>query len=686
MIQKHYRVQDSSKASRITGPLAWVLRLGVTLSEETDGKYSENALFELFRQNTNEGWYQLECVTSKMQQGNPEGRLYWQRVRTLTEYATQSAIQRNDGRHEFPDWFNPLHRTDYYYQLDWINYGQGDFYTYQSYHIPPDEAGEKVLWLDPETADTTSYSNNEIVNFGDNSKIYTQMKGTVDGALTENSINGYIEMEVDDDELITVDATTVPSFMSLFHIPSLENPKKPEDAKDSFVAIKQSDIKTDRISDIFRLMLGDPNVSGLSIAPELQNTWCPFFTTIESEGLTSIIDWNSMDEHMKPFPGQVYMYSPKGNDTIYSMLKNELLLHLTTMTCEWDYTHGMNRFKFRHIGPVNSSDAYFSGRIIDESKNKTKPPKFDMNQNVICHKMVINALKLETGKKYEKPLTLYAKDSVSVAIDDITIKVNPTISRFDYSLDILFNPENEGLFEMAWHKDYIARLRTALKYLSTPRGSHSRKMTVAGLFDAEVGKPSVLTDLSSFNPSTGKLNVEELEIMVTSKEYDITDEAVKIEYTVGGKFSKGIAPACMVTTGNHTIEDGSTWTWDDPEEHEFTADEDPEDAFFFDCFAFKNPNLPVARTTCSCGDYSVVAIELGTYDWTPLPFTCSVSSSGGDPTITLTGTTSGLDASKDYVIYFADYDDCETCQQKWIFHADDDNQIGNTDEPADRWV
>ena len=99
-----------------------------------------------------------------------------------------------------------------------------------------------------------------------------------------------------------------------------------------------------------------------------------------------------------------------------------------------------------------------------------------------------------------------------------------------------------------------------------------------------------------------------------------------------------------------------------------------------------DPNLPVARTTCSCSDFKVIALEYGAHDWAPFEFTCSVSSSGGDPTITLTGTTSGLDASKDYVIYFADYDNCETCQQKWIFHADDDNLIGDTNEPADRWV
>jgi hypothetical protein len=83
----------------------------------------------------------------------------------------------------------------------------------------------------------------------------------------------------------------------------------------------------------------------------------------------------------------------------------------------------------------------------------------------------------------------------------------------------------------------------------------------------------------------------------------------------------------------------------------------------------------------------VRAVECGTRGFTPLPFTCKLDFEGdGTPYLLLTGTTSGIDEDKNYVLYFADYDDCQPCQQFWIFGADADNTIGEDDGLPSRWV
>ena len=44
------------------------------------------------------------------------------------------------------------------------------------------------------------------------------------------------------------------------------------------------------------------------------------------------------------------------------------------------------------------------------------------------------------------------------------------------------------------------------------------------------------------------------------------------------------------------------------------------------------------------------------------------------------------DESDEHIIIFDTYDNCETCQQKWLFFADDNNTIGTGNASAGKWV
>ena len=200
---------------------------------------------------------------------------------------------------------------------------------------------------------------------------------------------------------------------------------------------------------------------------------------------------------------------------------------------------------------------------------------------------------------------------------------------------------------------------------------------------------SILTDPAAQEPRTGAPGIDGLPVLILEKEYDITDEIISIKYRVGERASKAIAPACYVQSGNFTIDGSGTFWTLTPNDHFFTASSgQAKDIYHFGCYDLREWHSPINRSPCAngCGEYAVLAWEVGTYNWTPLSFTADIDTATDPHTLVLTGSTASIDPTKDYVITYGSYDACEPCQLKWIFHADDNNQIGTDNVPADRWV
>jgi len=231
--------------------------------------------------------------------------------------------------------------------------------------------------------------------------------------------------------------------------------------------------------------------------------------------------------------------------------------------------------------------------------------------------------------------------------------------------------------------DYYKKM---LDWLSTPTVEQTKKTTIMqALFP--VGREILVTDTTARQPWTHHPGLDSQPAVVLATSWNYKKNTGSVTYRIGnpgstGTVSYGYAPACYLDAGDYTILDGSSWSGT-PRDHEFTKDYQPKDVYFFDCFDLSDKDHPAAITD-SCGAYKVWAIEIGTYDWTPVAFTCSVNADTG--VITFTGSTAGLTGTKDYVIIFRSYDDLEPCQKRWIVHADDTNTVGAAGVMANRWV
>jgi hypothetical protein len=50
------------------------------------------------------------------------------------------------------------------------------------------------------------------------------------------------------------------------------------------------------------------------------------------------------------------------------------------------------------------------------------------------------------------------------------------------------------------------------------------------------------------------------------------------------------------------------------------------------------------------------------------------------------GSYASYGTSTEYIMTFQDYDNCQSCQKKFVFFADDDEKIGSVDDLGQRWI
>lgn len=645
---------DVDFLTRVTGPLAFVLGM----CDWPDDFGTFHTFSGKIKNNINRLIFEMEYVSHKMYESNSDT---WLRA---VDYSYNSSV-RIFNLEKFS--------SNYYYQWDWINHHPGwdngsndtyhDMMTAGSFSLPDDGTSEPVIYVNSDA----EIEIGETLNVGKN--LYCTIESKDDGIV-----------EIVDDKLLAEEQ--IPYGMSLFHIPAAmeEDLDSKYDAEthivtlnpepiDSFVITKRVELVTN-IGNIFRALLGDETLVDISIAPEMSSSFNPFGVTISGEGLVSRIDWLSMDEIINPYDYHYYSYVLSTEDSLYNCIKAELQLHCSYMVLDWDYSNLQWVIKFNLIGPMNKSLAFMSGRNLDESINVPGVPTESHNAT-----QIINAVEITSNLDI---VTINGAATTSIKMENRISKIKPSLSKFTVPFQL------GSVFMSDAHRKLLNRFRDALRNLSRPRVSQSRKLTCLGAFKAFPGLESLITDVSARVPGTHRLGAEDQPVLITERSHDLSKEVIDITYTIGGKSSYGWAPSCKILAANMTISSGH-WTAY-PESHEYTFTTDAKDIWYFDCFDVRIPSAPVARN-CSCDDYVVFAEELGSRGFTPLPFTCKVLIDGeGDPYLYLTGTTTGLSADKNYALYFADYDDCQPCQKRWVFGADKNNLVGDDGDNPSKWV
>jgi len=642
----------------ITGPCAWIFNLGIPLSNDnnlyTDLKSGKSFGFKAMETCAHDAVLPLESIDTTRNKGQGS---FWMKANK------NEAFQKNEL--EGGNKSKPL----FYYQYPWKDneslipdrldpFPSEDAPRHSGNYLPPKSEYDDVpkFYLRNETS-IDDWSEGEVFSLGlpAEERRGPVLIGEID-TISASSIFDLKEVVPGTSLSFSPDDNIPPVGYSLFYLPIIDGDTDPHRFSKGLSA------ESDSLSGIFRAILGE-SIAGISIAKEIQLSSCPFFTT--TGDFTSSIDWNSLDE----LPSIVSLYKiprKKITDNIFDLLKHELAFHAATMIREFDYEDLMWKFRFRHIGAIDASKAFIGGfKLLGDKALPGSPVE---NHGIGD---IYNALKIAD---FNLLITNFGSSYVGFTERRI-LEINPSISDVHLENSIFFTIQAPYFY------------REMLNSLSSPTVEQQKGTTIMhSLFP--VGREILVTDSTASRPFTHSLGLDLQPALVVATSWNYSKCYGTITYRVGGALgqgtiSYGYAPACWLRSGNFSKSVGE-WSGS-PNDHEFTDSfSQPKDVFFFDCFDFSDRNNPVARTDCSCGDYAVWAIEIDTYDWTPLPFTCSVNADTEE--ITLTGDTTDIDEGKDYMIVFQDYDNLEDCQKYWIMHADDNNTIGTAVVAANRWV
>jgi len=240
--------------------------------------------------------------------------------------------------------------------------------VFNAWHPPSSEYdGISRLYL-PASVDTDDFTAGEYFTLGDSDENHRgpMLHGTVD-ELTQCSYNSFKSLTTETELYKQSTDVDVDLGYSLFYLPMLDG------ERDHYLVNKSLDVQSSKLSNVFRCMLGE-TVTGLALAKEIQNSSCPFFSTIADEHLISAIDWTSLDE-LVSLMGQNYRIpKEKITDNIFDMLKQELLFHSATMVREFDHLDLMWKYRIRKFDYINATAAMSSGLLLSEGKAQRGEP------------------------------------------------------------------------------------------------------------------------------------------------------------------------------------------------------------------------------------------------------------------------------------------------------------------------
>jgi hypothetical protein len=342
------------------------------------------------------------------------------------------------------------------------------------------------------------------------------------------------------------------------------------------------------------------------------------------------------------------------------------------MTREFDSSYLMWRYRFVPIWPINASWAALSGFHLDGNKALSGPPEESHGFGELY-----NAIEISFKDVGEDEGDVYVRfeqmNSPIVGTDARrTLKIEPKISKIPTNYERLSDSDREAL---------VAAFRPLLEAISRSSVVQEKGVTLFQyLFP--VGREIRVTDITARRPFTHRLGLDVEPAKVIASSWSWKKCQGTITYKIGNSFESaqyGYAPACKLEAGTFSKAVGSFSGV--PNDYEFG--DQTKDIHYFDCINIGDPGNPHMRD-CTCGDYAVWAIEVGTPGWTPLEFTCSVDLETG--VLTLTGDVTDIDEGEDYIIIFRSWEDLEPCQKIWVTHADDSNTIGVAALPPHRWV
>ena len=116
------------------------------------------------------------------------------------------------------------------------------------------------------------------------------------------------------------------------------------------------------------------------------------------------------------------------------------------------------------------------------------------------------------------------------------------------------------------------------------------------------------------------------------------------------------------------------------------------DLEYFDCYRYNvSTDTVELDTSCGCSDYAIqifdadvttsVQASPGRNHWTG-----TITVSAADAAVVTLDNADDIDDATDKIMIFNTYDNCEDCQQNYLFFADSNGELGAANDPGGRWT
>jgi hypothetical protein len=694
----HYEIRDgklvqmdkdgtwSVTLSMITGPLAWCFNLGAVgaVNQVLPNGWGNSDVAGII--GNKRPWF-MYPTPSNMELNVGVGistKDPW--MIALTGVATTSTQYNRSTNYLEPyeDWV-----ADYYYSYQWsesykdsLAIGQQVPLT-NTFNVPEEAGGStSYLYLRGEGA-ATQFSAGDEISIGSPTDAFEPGRPNY-ASFTISTIavdDGDTKIAPTNEVISKVDTQTPFAHgRPLFSMRALDlasqdsNTDDPDENYDMWATGQRTSTVATTLGQLFRGILDDPN-HGLDIPSIIQLTHIVGFTT--EADFVSIIDWDDLDEKAKHAQQALglgdYKFLLGDEVNLYDLLKSELLLHGLSPTYEWDAENDQFRIRFRYLAPLNETQAAFGGRIIDNSNlvhGQTTGTKH--NDEWIANTAKIRA-NHDRGRfyrtynlNYDSGFAMNRKASRNVSASSVISHIGAT--EYDAT-------------------NFFAQL---LYQFATPDPTLRAQLGYNAFLDIALGRECAVTDETARNPYDHTLGLTDKPALITSISFGAMGAPGQdVSYRIGDKTTTGYAPACYVQANNSEKIASSRITCSS-DLHEFSNITDRVDCMWFGCYTW-NPstNTYTAKTDCGCGEYKILAFERYKKSISVLEF--NVFSISSDGTIVIEDQDGGAanytawSETANYVLVFADWDDVETCQQKFLYYADDNNSLGSGSDRGFRW-
>ncbi len=421
------------------------------------------------------------------------------------------------------------------------------------------------------------------------------------------------------------------------------------------------------LSPIFKALLGG---SGIDIHENYVMRQIVGF--IEEGDFKSTIDWDNFNEMIEPIcPGHRYNLLLDDTINLYNLLEQECLIHGLVPTWEWSVDDYQFVMRFRHIGPMNMTDAIWSGRAINESHilQGTSPTE-SHNDTWLYNKMKIKC-NYDEGE---------AKKNFTVEYNSGHAANRETSKTLNIDAQLSFLPGLGNTSTATSVKNHF--VDNMLVHLAEAQPVQRTQTNITRLFDIGAGQGFNITDRSAHKPYTHEIGLTSQPAWATRVKCDLGRMRMGITYRLTDNVSYGWAPALQVPASSSTVESG--YIQCSPSAHTFSPSDARLDVSWFDCLDYNKSTGNYTARDCSCGNYAVYAFNPELATIVLMSFTAQ-SISTTNNTIRLYGTTTGWNIALRHIVIFQEIDNCEDCQKNFVFQPDSNNTLADGSLPP-RWI